>query len=198
MLSPQKDAYFLSILDDSSNFGFVGPLRLKSDTFDFYKRTESSIEHTTKSTISTVRLNGALELCEGRMGTHLQNQGITLQVTAPYAHQQNSKAEQYIRTLEDGMQALLADAKLPPSFWHDAVCTYQYLCNRLPTSVLPASTTPFEAYRGHKPDLSHLRVWGVNALSLYLLSYVLRVVHVVMRLSLWVMMIIGLVGMFMI
>ena len=166
VLSPQKDAYFLSILDDNSNFGFVGPLRQKSDAFDFYKRTEASIERTTKSTISTVRLDGAPELCEGRMGSHLRNRGISVQVTAPYAHQQNGKAERYIRTLEDGMQSLLADAKLPPSFWCDAVCTYQYLRNRLPTSVLPAGTTPFETYHGHKPDLSHLRVWGCQCFVL--------------------------------
>ena len=58
------------------------------------------------------------------------------------------------------MQALIANAKLPPTFWHDAVCTSQYLCNCLPTSVLSAGTTPFEAYCGSKLDLSHLQVWG--------------------------------------
>ena len=166
VLSPQKDAYFLSILDDNSNFGFVGPLCLKSDAFNFYKRTEASIEQTTKSIVATVCLDGAPELCEGCMGTHLRNRGISIQVTAPYAHQQNGKAERYIRTLEDGMQSLLADAKLPPSFWRDAVCTYQYLHNHLPTSVLPAGTTPYEVYHGHKPDLSHLRVWGCQCFVL--------------------------------
>ena len=159
VLSPQKDAYFLSILDDYSNFGFIG-LLLKSDTFDFYHHTEASLERATKSSVSTVCLDGAPELCDSRMGSHFCNRGITIQVMAPYAHQQNGKAECYIRTLEDGMQALLADAKLPPSFWHDAICTYQYLRNCLPTSVLPSSITPFEAYHGHKPDLAHLRVWG--------------------------------------
>ena len=166
VLSPRKDAYFLSILDDYTNFGFVGPLRQKSDAFDFHRRTEASVECTTKSSVSIVRLDGAPELCEGRMGAHLRGRGITMQVTAPYAHQQNGKAERYIRTLEDGMQTLLADAKLPPSFWRDAVCTYQYLRNRLPTSVLPSGTTPFEAYHGHKPDLSHLRVWGCQCFVL--------------------------------
>jgi hypothetical protein len=59
----------------------------------------------------------------------------------------------------------VCSAKLPP-FWRDAVCTSQYLRNRLPTSVLPASTTPFEAYHGHKPGLSHLRVWGCQCFVL--------------------------------
>ena len=83
-----------------------------------------------------------------------------MQVTAPYAHAQARKAERYIRTIEDGIQALLADAKLPPSFWGDAALTTQYLRNRLPTSTLTSDTTPYEIMHGSKPDLSHLRVWG--------------------------------------
>ena len=82
------------------------------------------------------------------------------QVTAPYAHAQAGKAERYVRTIEDGVQTLLADAKRPPSFWGDAALTTQYLRNRLPTSTLPPNTTPYEIMHGVKPDLSHLRVWG--------------------------------------
>ena len=82
-------------------------------------------------------MDGAPELCEGSMGAHLRNCGTTVQVTAPYAHQQNGKAECYIRTLEDDMQTLLANSGLPFSFWGWAVCTAQYLRNCLPTSVLP-------------------------------------------------------------
>ena len=56
-----------------------------------------------------------------------------MQVTAPYAHAQAGKAERYVCTIEDGVQTLLADAILPPSFWGDAALTIQYLRNRLPT-----------------------------------------------------------------
>ena len=87
-------------------------------------------------------------------------QGITVQQTAPYAHQQNGKIERYVRTIEEGGQALLADSGLPMTFWGWAVLTSQYLRNRLPTSTLPVNVTPIEAISGKKPDLSHLRVWG--------------------------------------
>jgi len=65
------------------------------------------------------------------------------EVTAPYAHSQNGKAERFIRTLEDGFQTLLADSGLPMSFWGDATLTINYLHNRIPTSVVPA-------VRGHE------------------------------------------------
>ena len=111
----------------------------------------------------SVRCGGEHELTAGRMGDHLTSKGIAVQCTVAYAHQQNGKSEQYIRTIEEGGQALLADAGLPMSFWLDAVLTRQYLVNCLPTSTLPLNTTPFKVItQGRKPDLSHLRVWGCD------------------------------------
>ena len=159
-LSTHKHSSFLVVLEDHSNFGHLGLLRKRNDAFVFYQETEAGIELTTGTRIRTVRMDGAPELCEGEMGKHIRGRGIALQITAPYAHPQNGKAERYIRTLEDNMQTLLADSGLPPSFWNWAVSTSQYLRNRLPTSVLPSGVTPFEAFRHSKPDLAHLRVWG--------------------------------------
>jgi hypothetical protein len=165
-LTSQKPNSFITILDDCSNFGHIGLLKKRSDTFQFHARTEAQIELTSGSRILTVRMDGAPELSEGQMGAHLCNRGITVQVTAPYAHQQNGKAERYIHTLEDDMQTLLADSGLPFSFWGWATRTAQYLHNHLPTSVLPSGITPFESYRRRKPDLSHLRVWGCQCFVL--------------------------------
>ena len=68
VLSPQQDTYFLSILYDCTNFGFVGPLQQKSDAYKFYCCTEASIKHTQ---VATVYVDGTPELCEDHMGTHL-------------------------------------------------------------------------------------------------------------------------------
>ena len=165
-LTPQKHNSFASILDDYSNFGHVGLLRKRSNTFQFYTHTEAQLERLSNSRVLTVHMDGAPELSEGPMGAHLRGHGITIQVTAPYAHQQNGKAERYIRTLEDDMQTLLADSGLPFSFWGWAIRTAQYLMNRLPTSVLPSNITPYERYHNKKPDLSHLCVWGCQCFVL--------------------------------
>ena len=102
----------------------------------------------------------AKEFVEGVFGEHMTAKGITHQVTVPYAYAQNGKVEQYVRTLEDTAQTLLADSGLSAEFYGDAVLTAQYLRNRLPTSTLPPLMTPYEVMEGSKPDLSHLRVWG--------------------------------------
>ena len=94
------------------------------------------------------------------MGNHFSKQGIVIQQTTPYAHQQAGKIERYVCTIEEGGQTLLADSGLPMSFWGWAVLTSQYLQNCLPTSTLASDLTPFEVMTGKKPDLSHLCIWG--------------------------------------
>jgi hypothetical protein len=91
------------------------------------------------------------------------SKGINVQVTTPYAHAQNGKIKCYICTIEDGIQTLLANSKLPLSFWGDAALTYVYLHNRLPTSVLPDDITLYKAMNQTKPNLSHLWVWGCQS-----------------------------------
>jgi hypothetical protein len=158
---PRGEKYFFSVLDDKSNWGFTFGLKLKSDAYSHYLTTEAFLERSNGVVVLAIRCGGELELTAGRMGDYLASKGIIVQRTVAYAHQQNGKSERYVRTIEEGGQALLADAGLPMSFWLDAVLTRQYLVNRLPTSTLPENTTPFEVITsGRKPDLSHLRVWG--------------------------------------
>lgn len=159
-LTPRKQAYFSIFLDDASNYGVTTLLSNKTDVFPAWKKVEASWELLSGNHIKAVRLDGAKEFTQGALANHLLSHGIVMQVTAPYAHAQAGKAERYVRTIEDGVQTLLADAKLPLSFWGDAALTTQYLRNRLPTSTLPLNTTPYEVMHGTKPDLSHLRVWG--------------------------------------
>ena len=160
---PHGEKYSYNILDDKSNWGFTFGLRLKSDAFPHYLKTEAFLECTTGLAVLTIRCGSELELTAGSMGAHISSKGIVLQHTVPYAHQQNGKSEHYIRTIEEGGQALLADLGLPMSFWLDAMLTCQYLISRLPTSTLPSNTIPFEVITsGRKPDLSHLHVWGCD------------------------------------
>jgi hypothetical protein len=99
-------------------------------------------------------------LLRGDMAAHFTKNGIVVQQTAPYAHQQAGKIECYVHTIKEGGQMLIVDSGLPMSFWSWAVMTSQYPRNRLPTSTLPVNTTPFQVITTKKPDLSHLHIWG--------------------------------------
>ena len=55
----------------------------------------------------------------------------------------------------------MAQAKLPITFWGDALLTATYILNRVPSKSV--ASTPYELWTGRKPDLSGLRPWGCAA-----------------------------------
>ena len=81
-----------------------------------------------------------------------------------YTPEQNGKAERLNRTLLDRVRAMLEDSGLPKTLWAEAATTASYLRNRAPAAG--RSCTPWEAFFGNKPDVSHLRVFGARAYAL--------------------------------
>ena len=66
------------------------------------------------------------------------------------------------RTLMEATRSMLHAAGLPLSFWAYALHIAKYLRNRSLTSAL-RDITPYHAWRGDKPDLSHLKTFGCRA-----------------------------------
>ena len=54
---------------------------------------------------------------------------------------------------------MLQEAKLPLSFWEEALSTLVYTLARTPSSALPNKTL-YEAGFGVKPDVSNLSIFG--------------------------------------
>ncbi|KAJ1417936.1 Retrovirus-related Pol polyprotein from transposon TNT 1-94 [Sesbania bispinosa] len=50
---------------------------------------------------------------------------------------------------------------LPTSLWGYALEAANYLLNKVPTKSV--STTPYEIWKGRKPSLKHIKVWGCPA-----------------------------------
>ncbi|KAL8123369.1 hypothetical protein AgCh_011370 [Apium graveolens] len=59
-------------------------------------------------------------------------------------------------------RSFLRGANLPAYLWGEAVRHSIYVLNRMPTRSLNGKT-PYEAWNGDKPDLTHLRVFGCTA-----------------------------------
>jgi hypothetical protein len=59
-------------------------------------------------------------------------------------------------------QALLKQRGMPVVFWGEAVVMTVYILNRSPTKGLNGRT-PYKAWHGRKPTVSHLRVFGCLA-----------------------------------
>ncbi|GKC49606.1 putative ribonuclease H-like domain-containing protein [Tanacetum coccineum] len=70
-------------------------------------------------------------------------------------------AERRNRTLIEDARTMLADSKLPTTFWAEAVSTACYVQNRV-LVVKPHNKTPYELFRGFKPALSFMRPFGCH------------------------------------
>nr|GEX79629.1 hypothetical protein [Tanacetum cinerariifolium] len=70
--------------------------------------------------------------------------------------QQNGVAERRNRILIEAAKTMLADSKLPTTFWAEAVNTTCYVQNRV-LVVKPHNKTPYELFHGRTPTLSFMR-----------------------------------------
>ncbi|GJW17211.1 putative ribonuclease H-like domain-containing protein [Tanacetum coccineum] len=73
--------------------------------------------------------------------------------------QQNGVAERRNRTLIKAARTMLADSKLPTTFWAEVVNTACYVQNRV-LVVKPHNKTPYELFHGRTPTLSFMRPFG--------------------------------------
>ena len=76
----------------------------------------------------------------------------------PGSPDQNGVAERRNRTLMDMVRNMRSNTKLPQYLWTETLKTVVYILNRVPTKAV--SKTPFESFKGWKPSLRHIRVWG--------------------------------------
>ncbi|GJT05263.1 putative ribonuclease H-like domain-containing protein [Tanacetum coccineum] len=75
--------------------------------------------------------------------------------------QQNGVAERRNRTLIEAAITMLADSKLPTTFWAEVVSTACYVQNRV-LVVKPHNKTPYELFSGLKPALNFMRPFGCH------------------------------------
>ncbi|GJY29170.1 putative ribonuclease H-like domain-containing protein [Tanacetum coccineum] len=69
------------------------------------------------------------------------------------------EAERKNRTLIEAARTMLANSKLPTTFWAEAVNTACYVQNRVLVTK-PHNKTPYELFQGRKPSLSFMRPFG--------------------------------------
>jgi hypothetical protein len=166
VITPHGKLHFVVFLDDHTNLLNVQLLASKDQALDAWRIIRARWENHAGRTVKVFRSDNGGEFISNEFTRALQEAGIERQLSAPYAHQQNGKAERAIRTLEGRMFAMLETARLPANMWGEAVLTACYLWNRSESSALPvAGTTPFELVNGRQPDLSHLRVFGARCFA---------------------------------
>ena len=165
--TPHGKRYLIIFLDDCSSALNLDLLASKDQAFDAWCLVQAKWERKLGLKVQRFRCDGGGELAGGshRFAAQLEAQGIVRDVTPPYEHWKNGRVERVMRTLQGRILSMLVAAQLPLTYWGEAALTAAYLFNLTVTSTLPSGVTPFEMFHGCKPDVSHLRVWGVRCFA---------------------------------
>ncbi|KAL5827481.1 hypothetical protein ACOSQ4_019278 [Xanthoceras sorbifolium] len=159
--------YFISFIDDYSRYMYLYLLHNKNEAINAFKIFKAEVEKQCGKQIKIVRSDRGGEYygrytesgqAPGPFVRFLQENGIVAQYTMPGSPDQNGVAERRNRTLLDMVRSMLSSSNLPKSLWTEALKTAVYILNRVPTKAVPK--TPFELWKGWKPSLRHMRIWG--------------------------------------
>ncbi|KAI3757461.1 hypothetical protein L6452_04998 [Arctium lappa] len=159
VMSIGKKSYSLVIVDDYSRFTWVYFIRTKDETSGLIKSFILRIENQTNQKVKVIRSDNGTEFKNHDLNTFCEEKGIERQYSAPRTPQQNGVAERRNRTLIETVRSLLADSKLPITFWAEAVNTTCYVQNRV-LVVKPKNKTPYELLNKRKPFIGFFKPFG--------------------------------------
>ena len=134
-------------------------MKEKSEAFGKFKRFKLTVEQDTKEKIRTLRTDRGGEFISREFNDFCEEMGIKRHLTAPYTQQQNGVVERRNRTLMEMTRSILKHMAVPNYMWGEATRHSTYLLNRVATRVLK-NVTPYEALRGRKPNVNHLKTFG--------------------------------------
>ena len=91
---------------------------------------------------------------------HLKAKEIISEWIPPYMPQLNGVVKRRNRTLLDMVRSMMCFTELPTFFWGYALETAIIILNRVPSKSV--SSTPYEIWRGKKPNLKYFKIWGCS------------------------------------
>lgn len=153
--------FLAQFVDDCTGVLVSSPLRLKAEIvekLDEYLIMIKANGHTPRR----VRSDNALEFDSQQMKAMCRRHQVKHEFSAPYSPEQMGRIERQNRTSGEGIRTNLIAAGLPLTLWNEVAKTVAYIRNRIPLKRLDGRT-PYEAFTGNKPDISHLHVLGSTA-----------------------------------
>lgn len=156
--------YILTCRDEFSSFRMTICLSRKSAVRDAVKLMLNQAQQQTGNKVFKLVCDNGTEFAKDSLKIFLQHNGIANTLSAPYTPQQNGTAESENKKIIIQACSLLNSAKLPFDLWAEAVNASTYVANR--SISRKRLITPFELWRGTKPKVDNLRVFGQQAVVL--------------------------------
>ncbi|GKB38990.1 putative ribonuclease H-like domain-containing protein [Tanacetum coccineum] len=119
----------------------------KDETSGILKSFITEIENLVDKKVKIIRCDNETKFKNRVMSEFSEKKGIKREFSVARNPQQNGVAKRRNRTLIEAVRTMLADSKLPTTFWAEAVNTACYVQNRA-LVVKPHNKTPYELFRG--------------------------------------------------
>jgi hypothetical protein len=148
---------YLLVVDEASQYIWVFLMKSKKPPLDIIDTFLDHCGHELGGLIYTDQ-GGKLARSFTLTDMLLRKHNYVIEPTGADSLSQNGAIEIYNAKLVVRTQTLLYGSGLPAKYWSSALVHSVYLHNRLVHNV--TRKTPFEAYFGVKPDLSHLKLFG--------------------------------------
>ncbi|GJZ00066.1 retrovirus-related pol polyprotein from transposon TNT 1-94 [Tanacetum coccineum] len=166
--------YTLVIVDDYSRYTWTRFLKHKNEAFDHFEILSKKIQVQKGCPIISIRTDHGREFDnEVQFGAFCDANGITHNFSAPRTPQSNGVVERKNRTLQEMSRTMLNEQSIPQKFWCNAVDTSTYILNRI--LIRPfLGKTPYELFKGRKPNLEYFKVFGSKCFILNTKDYLTK------------------------
>nr|GEU54646.1 hypothetical protein [Tanacetum cinerariifolium] len=152
-----------SLTDDFSRFTWTFFLKSKDETSGILKKFITKIKNLKDLKVKIIRCDNEGEFRNKEMSDFCLQKGIKREFRNAMTPQQNGVAERRNRTLIEAARTMLADAKLPVTFWAEAVNTTCYVQNRVLVNK-SHNKTPYELFNGRSPTIGFLKPFGCHVM----------------------------------
>jgi len=157
--------YALVIDDDYSRYTWTFFLTLKSEAFKAFKNFAKAVQNEKDLNIKVLRSDHGGEFQNELFENFCEENGIMHNFSAPRTPQQNEVVERKNRSLEELARTMLNEYDVPKYFWADAVSTACYVLKRMLIRPI-LKVTPYELFKGRKPNVTHLKIFGCKCFVL--------------------------------
>ncbi|GKA42708.1 ribonuclease H-like domain-containing protein, partial [Tanacetum coccineum] len=140
------------------------------ETPEILKNFITGIENQIDHKVKTIRCDNGTEFKNRIMNEFCEMKGIMREFSVARTPQQNGIAKRKNMTLIEAARTMLADSKLPTTFWAEAVNTACYVQNMV-LVIKPHNKTPYKLFLGRKPTLSFMRPFGCHVTILNTLDH---------------------------
>ncbi|GJX87415.1 putative ribonuclease H-like domain-containing protein [Tanacetum coccineum] len=138
----------------------TGTIKL-DETSEILKNFIKEVENLVDKKVKIIRSDNGTEFKNKVMDDFCREKGIKREYSVARTPQQNGVAERKNMTLIEAARTMLADSKLPTTFWAEVVSTACYVQNRV-LIVKPHNKTPYELFRGFKPAIGFMKPFGCH------------------------------------